>query len=190
MQKHKNNTELHMIARILALLLFLGLPNFLIAQERSLDIEKIEKKQSLTFVLGHTHVSEGIKDGKEEWLTLPSFGLDYNYMLSPKFSLGLHNDLVIENFKVQKATDVIELERTAPFASALVAGFKPGKSFTYEFGFGGEFAKEGNLFLTRVGIEYSLEISKDLELVSNLVYDIKWRHYNSYVLGIGICRLF
>jgi hypothetical protein len=190
MQNFKNNTKSQKIAGIFALFLFYGLPNFLFAQEEYYKFEPNEKKHKFTFLLSHTHINEGIKNGKKEWLIVPSFTFDYNYILGQKWSLGIHNDLVIETFKVQKSTDEIELERTTPFTSALVAGFKPGKSFTYEFGFGGEFAKEGNLFMTRVGIEYGLEISEHLEFISNFVYDIKWNHYNSFVIGIGVCRLF
>jgi hypothetical protein len=179
-----------MKSKIITLLFILCMPYLLIAQEESHNFKQVEKKHKTSFFLSHTHISEGIKNGKKEWLTVPSFGLDYNYLLTSKWSIGLHNDLVVENFKVQKFADEFELERTTPFVSSIVAGFKPGRFFTYELGFGGEFAKEGNLFLTRIGIEYGLEISEDLELVSNLVYDIKWNHYDSYVLGIGISKLF
>jgi hypothetical protein len=179
-----------MKSKIIVVLIFLLLPCILFAQEAHHELEPIEKKHKMSFLLSHTHISEGVKNGKKEWLTVPSFGFDYNYLLTPKWSIGLHNDLIIETFKVQKASDEILLERTTPIASAFVAGFKPGKSFTYEFGFGGEFAKEGNLLLTRVGIEYGLEITEHLELITNFVYDIKWNHYDSFVIGVGISKLF
>jgi hypothetical protein len=146
------------------------------------------KHHCLSFLLSHTYVSQGVIDGDRKWLTLPSVALDYNYFFMPKWSVGLHNDLIIENFKVEKTEEVFE--RTTPIASALTAGFKPGEHFTYQFGLGGEFAKEEDFFLIRFGVEYGLELPKDWELVSNFVYDIKWNAYDSFSIGIGISKSF
>ena len=75
-------------------------------------------------------------------------------------------------------------------ASALVVGFKAGTHFTYQFGLGGEFAKEENFFLTRTGVEYGLELPNEWEFIANFIYDIKWNAYDSFVMGIGVSKSF
>lgn len=144
------------------------------------------KHHSFSFLLSHTYVSQGVIDGDKKWLTLPSVSLDYNYVFLPKWSIGLHNDFIFENYKIEKGDE--QFERSTPIASAITGGFKPGEHFTYQFGLGGEFASEENFFLTRFGVEYSLELPKDWELISNFVYDIKWSAYDSFSVGIGISK--
>lgn len=169
------------------LIAVLFLMNNAFAQEQENEIFK--PHHSLGFVVGHTHISEGSKDGDKKWLTFPSFALDYNYVFSPNWSIGLHNDLIIESFKVETSDGEI-LERSSPFASAIVGGYKPGKHFTFQAGLGGEFAKEENFALTRLGVEYGLEIRNGWEFIANVVYDIKWNAYDSWAIGAGISKSF
>lgn len=158
------------------------------SQESENKEEKFKPYHSISGLLTHTLVKDGIRDGKTEWIAFPSFAFDYNFVFSPKWRVGLHNDLIFEDFIVE--TDKKELERSEPVASVLVGGFKPGKHFTFEAGMGYEFSKEENLLLTRIGTEYSLELPKEWELIVNLVYDIKWNAYDSFAFGIGVSKSF
>ena len=172
------------------LFLFLLLSQSVLAQEEE-DLSGSKfKNHSIALLLGHTHVSQGINEGERNWLILPSISLDYNYLLSKKLSIGLHNDLIIENFKVEKSGNGSEIERIRPLASAVTVGFKPGKHFTYQFGLGGEFAEEENFFLSRLGVEYSHEIAENWEFISNFIYDIKWNAYDSFAIGVGLSKSF
>ena len=99
--------------------------------------------------------------------------------------------MIIENFKVEDhSTSEESIERTRPFTTVAVAGFKPLKHFSFEVGAGGEFAKEGNYFLTRLGFEYNVEITHSWELIANAIYDVKWNAYNNFSFGIGIAKSF
>jgi hypothetical protein len=158
--------------------------NFTFGQEENI----FTKHHNVSLLLGHTYVSQGFVENKREWLILPSVAFDYNFVFSEKWAIGLHNDLIFENYKIEK--DDEQFERSTPIASAITGGFKPGEHFTYQFGLGGEFAKEENFFLTRFGVEYSLELPKEWELISNFVYDIKWNAYDSFGLSIGISKSF
>jgi hypothetical protein len=165
--------------------------SFLNAQENKSAIEHFLPHHGVSLLLSHTHVNQGYEDGTKKWLVLPSWALDYNYFFSPKWSAGLHNDMIIETFKVEDhSTDQTVVERTRPIASVAVVSFKPSKHFSYELGAGGEFAKEGNYLLTRFGLEYTLEISHTWEFVGNVIYDIKWNGYNSFAIGLGIGKSF
>jgi len=163
------------------------------SQEEVNKAEKFKPYQSLSGLLSHTFVKNGIKEGKANWITFPSFAIDYNFTFSPKWRLGLHNDIILEDFIVETTNSEgakSELERSEPIASVLVGGYKPGKHFTFEVGMGYEISKEENLFLTRIGSEYALELSKGWELIANLVYDVKWDAYDSFAFGIGVSKSF
>jgi len=163
------------------------------SQETENKSEKFKPYHSISGLLSHTMIKDGIREGKSEWIAFPSFAFDYNFVFSPKWKVGIHNDLIFEDFIVESTNsegEKKELERSEPIASVLVGGFKPGKHFTFEAGMGYEFSKEENLFLTRVGTEYSLELPKEWELIVNLVYDVKWDAYDSFAFGVGVSKSF
>ena len=146
-------------------------------------------------VLSHTQINHGVQaNNKTKWLSLPSWGINYNYKFSPQWAIGLHNDIIVEDFAVEEhlrsGGGSTVLERSYPVATAVMASFKPGKYFSYLFGAGGEFAHTGNLLLVRLGIEYSYHISKKWELNANIVNDLKINAYNSWAIGLGITRVF
>lgn len=150
---------------------------------------------SLGFVISHTQIGQGIQaNGDKKWLALPSLGINYNFKFHRKWAIGLHNDIVIEDYEVEEHlrsgdSDKV-LARSYPIASAVVASYKPGKHFSFMLGAGGEFAHTGNLFLIRAGAEYGFHITDQWELNANLVNDLKVRAYNSWAYGIGVTRVF
>jgi hypothetical protein len=149
---------------------------------------------TLGVMISHTQISQGVQaNGDKKWLSLPSWAINYNYKFSKKWAIGLHNDIIVEDFAVEehlKSSNGQVLERSYPFASAIMVSYKPGKHFSYMLGSGGEFAHTGNLFLFRVGLEYGYHISKDWELNGNITNDVKWNAYNSWAIGLGITRVF
>jgi hypothetical protein len=169
----------------------------IIAQE----VEKKENKphgehvfkphSTLGIVLGHAHVFSGVdENGDKKALSLPSWGLDYTYHLSPKWAVGLHTDIILESYKVEKHQGDQAIERSFPIAPAFMGIYKPNHHWNLMVGAGGEFAKEENFFLTRLGVEYGAEIRNGWEVFGNLAYDIKWDGYDSWLLGIGISKAF
>ncbi|MEK6479176.1 hypothetical protein WJR50_16640 [Catalinimonas sp. 4WD22] len=177
---------------LLCLLLFIGSLHCANAQEFEEEKETANYHR-LTLVLGHANVLEGIKDGKKEWLVLGSWGLDYDYWFHPQWAVGLHSDLIVENFEVEQMGEgetVGTLERSSPLASTLVGIFKPGEHFTILLGAGGEFAREETLFLIRAGLEYGWELPGEWELGVSLMQDIKVDAYNSWTLGVGVSKIF
>lgn len=149
---------------------------------------------SVGLFLSHTQISQGIQaNGNRKWLSLPSWGINYNFKFNQKWAVGLHIDIVVEDFAVEqhlKSSNNDVLERSYPIASAVMFSYKPGASFSYLLGAGGEFAHSGNLFLVRIGVEYGYHISKKWELNINLTNDLKINAYNSWAIGVGIVRVF
>ncbi|GAA4293104.1 hypothetical protein [Aestuariibaculum suncheonense] len=182
------------------ILLFLSLAllttTYVFAQEDSFkEVESEEHfKHQVGFLLGHSHVPSLYSDGKKEWKALPSFTLYYNYWLNDKWAVGLHTDVIIENFVVEEnfasEGEATFLEREKPVAPAVMVVFKPGEHFSYLLGAGGEFAKGENLFLIRTEVAYAIEMPKAWEFEVSLGHDLRWDAYNTINLGLGISKSF
>ncbi|PWG80363.1 hypothetical protein [Pararcticibacter amylolyticus] len=156
--------------------------------------EEDEEKgaHKITLGIGHAHVHEGIEQDEKKWLVMGSWALNYDYLFNSKWSLGLHNDLILEDFTVEKQSGEEEnmtLERERPIATKLVASFKPGKHLSFMLGAGDEIAKGENYFLTTAGLEYGLHIPGGWEFGAELSYDVKWKAYDTWILGFGISKV-
>lgn len=157
--------------------------------------ELFHPHHQLAMVLSHAHVFEGRnQDGQKEVLSLPAWGIDYTYHLSPKWAIGLHTDFIIEKFAVEKNLDSGEekqtIERSYPIAPALMGIYKLNGHWSFLLGMGGEFAKEEDFLLTRAGVEYGYELPKGWEVLGSMSYDFKWNAYDTWTLGIGIAKSF
>ncbi len=147
------------------------------------------KHHKVMLVLGHAMTPEGVNvDGKKTLLFLPSWGLDYDYLFNEKWSIGLHSDIIIENFEFEDQNNSVR-ERSTPASLVLSGGRKMGDHFTLLIGGGVELAEEENLEIIRVGADYGWEIG-DWEVAVNYMIDFKIDAYNSGIFGVGIARLF
>lgn len=173
---------------------------FYLVSYSSVTAQENEKKvfsphHQIGISINHAHVFEGRDDeGNHEVLNLPAWGVDYTYQFHEKWAIGLHTDFIIEKFKVEKTyasgDDKETVERSYPIAPAVMGIYKPSESWSILLGFGGEFAKEENFFLTRAGVEYGYELPKDWEIFGTFSYDLKWNAYDSWGIGLGIAKNF
>jgi len=179
------------------------LPSFLFAQhaESSLHVAaghalSGHHKHSVSLVISHAHVREGLNStGQKSFLVLPSWGVDYFYHVNPNWAIGVQADLILESFIVEKHLDgnnaSEQIERSRPFAPSIMGMYKPNHHWGFKLGIGQEFAKEENLPLTRLGVEYAYPLAKHRwEITANVGYDFKWKAYDTFVLGLGISKLF
>jgi len=188
---------MHYRTNLLAALVFLAIPiQAQIKEGNSSSLteeEPIEngfKHHRIMVVLGHANTPEGInEEGQRRFLTLASWGLDYDFRFNEKWSVGIHSDFVVENFTVEYGETI--KQRRRPIAVVLSGSRKFGKHFTLLAGAGGEFSKgEEDFALIRLGADYGWELPKDWELAISLMNDYKFDGYFSWVLGIGIGKLF
>jgi len=163
-------------------------------EEHQEDNHEEYHKHMLSLVLGHAHVSKGVKNERTTWLVLPSWAIDYNYFISPKWALGLHTDIIIDDFEVESGSEgnggAITLERSSPISVVGAVSYKPLHHLALIVGAGVEYAPEETFTLIRLGIEPSIELSEKFEVIFTLGYDFKIDAYNNWNLGVGIARLF
>jgi hypothetical protein len=147
-----------------------------------------ESRHSISFVIGHARIGQGRNAaGDKEFLAVPSVAIDYNYWISERWGLGIHSDFLNENFFIENEDGEI-LERERPIAPALMGVFKPGEHWTFSLGIGKEFAGKENFTLTRISIEYGVEIQKGWEVFGVLSQDFRWSAYNVTTIGLGLSK--
>lgn len=142
----------------------------------------------LTGALGHTHISQGRRDGETQWLAVPSWSLNYDRWLTDRWAVGVQTDLVIESFVIEHGDEEL-LERTYPLAIVPVALWKPAPRWSLIGGVGAEVAAGRTLALTRLGAEYGVHVGDRYEVGAALVWDNKWNYYNSWGLAVTVSRL-
>ncbi|SFS39941.1 hypothetical protein SAMN04487906_0315 [Zhouia amylolytica] len=171
---------------ILFCILFWGVQSY--SQEE--QIEESETRHSISIVLSHANVLEGRdSDGGKEWLKLAAWGINYNYEVDEKWAIGLHTDIILEQF-VAEGENGEEIERSRPVAPALMGAYKPGEHWSILFGAGGEFSKDENYFLNRASLEYGTPLASNWEFIAEFSYDFRWKAYDSFTLGVGVAWKF
>jgi hypothetical protein len=157
------------------------------AQEGS-ENEELEKRHSLAFVIGYTHIPEATKDGKtEESVFLPTLGLDYFYEFDEKWFLGAAFDIELGKYEIDYEDDKITREIAAVFAA--LVGYEVLPGWSVMSGAGIELEKNKDIFVIRFSTEYTFELGNDWGLFPVFTYDFK-KEYSSYELGLGLKRRF
>ncbi len=161
-------------------------------QESTSHENDVFKKHSIALLISHTHITKGIRNGDTESISVPSFGLNYNYRIAEKWALGLHTDIIIEEFIVERSIfEEGRLERERPVATILAGTYKITEGLGLVAGIGVEWEKNENFGLIRLGTDYGIHIpGPGLEVIIGLNYDILMDSYNSVNFGIGIAKLF
>jgi hypothetical protein len=150
--------------------------------------EKLEKRHSLAFVFGYTHIPAATKDGKEEdAVFVPTIGLDYFYLLNEKWSVGGAFDMELSKYEVAFEED--EITREIAIVLGVLVGYEVLSHWGILAGPGVEFEKNKNLFVFRISTEYTFELGNDWGLYPSLTYDFK-KEYSSYALGVGLKKRF
>lgn len=164
--------------------------------------EEPHKKHIISASINHTIIFSAVKDGESRSsINVPSFGLNYTYAFSNKWGIGLHNDIILEDFIVKgessamlnaKSTEeeIAVIKRGRPVSMALMAIYKPIENLGIMAGGGMEFSEHEDYAVIRFGFEAPVHLPKHWEVFGALTYDIMINAYNSLTYGIGVAKLF
>jgi len=172
--------------------------------EHKKEQEEHHKKHAVSLVISHTHIRSGVKnDTGDKWISLPSFGINYNYAFNEKWALGLHTDIIVEEFIVEDKNEsgneyfakkgeaeISGIKRSFPIAPAIMLSYKPMEHLALMAGGGMEFSEEENFALVRFGVEVPFHIPNNWEIFGALTYDINIDAYDGLTFGFGIAKLF
>lgn len=139
-------------------------------------------------LLGHTLIPE---EHAGEAFFIPSWGLDLEYWMNPKWGIGLHSDLEIETFVILRDEGEFgELERLSPLVLTLDVLYKPWKGLVLQLGPGIELERNENFSLFRAGIEYEFELSHHWDLAPTVFYDSRTDEYHTWSIALGVGKRF
>lgn len=142
----------------------------------------------ISMVVSHTYLPTATATGKES-LILPSVGLDVEYWLNPFLGIGLHNDLELLVFEVEKEENVF-IEREYPVLVTLDGMWKPYRGLVFYGGPGFELEPQENYFVFRIGAEYEVEIKDHWDLFPTFYYDFRKGAYDTFTFGLGVGKRF
>jgi len=137
-------------------------------------------------LIGHTFIPAR---HSSERLIIPSWGLDLEYWFNPKWGLGLHNDIELQSFLIEKGEDEI-IEREYPLVLTLDALYRPWKGLVLQFGPGYELETTESFFLVRTGVEYEFELPGHWDISPSFFYDTRDRLYDTWSIALGVGKRF
>ena len=147
-------------------------------------------QHKITLVMAYSLITNNVDEGTNAILVVPTFGLNYDFLFHPKWGVGLHSDIILQQFKVEKHEGNEELIRENPVAVCLVGLFKPAPKLSLLAGYGVEIETHENLQIIRIGAEYGIHLPKNWELGLMLEYDIKLKTYGTFMFGVGFSKIF
>ena len=147
------------------------------------------KRHKILFLYGTGWVPQG--DPSEERtgvMVVPTLGVDYEFWLTEKVAIGVQNDFELSQYVIE-THDGEEIDRE--FAYVLVGAviLEPVPNLSLFFGPGGEFEKNHNFFVFRVGGEYGIPIRNHWDVGFSVTYDYK-DAYDAVAFGISFGKRF
>ncbi|WP_372756771.1 hypothetical protein [Mariniflexile sp.] len=148
------------------------------------------KKVKISFAFAQAYIpSHHLHEESESAQLIPTNGLDIQYNFNHKFFAKWTNELEFLTYNL-KNEDGEERIRENAFLSTVTLGYEFYDKFAIIAGVGYEFEKSKDLFVTRVGLEYSFNIGGNWELSPELLYDIKEDSHTAVTWGLAIgCRI-
>ena len=143
-------------------------------------------RKRIAFYIGHTLIPELSSDKN---VLIPSYGLDIDYWFSDAFGLGIHSDIEIENFVVNK-NESEEIERQFPLVLTLDALYSPIDGLIIQAGPGVELDPGKRFLLSRVGVEYEIPIGHHWDLSPAIFYDHRFNSFGTWTLSLGVGKRF
>ena len=129
-------------------------------------------------------------NGTKRTFIAATIGLNYDLWFNEKWAVGLHNDFTTTSFNIEETEKGEIVAREYPLLTSLVVIYKPFKHWSLLAGPGKEFEKNKNFNVVKTGIEYGVELKKEWEVSFGFEYDKKFKGYSSWLMGIGISKIF
>lgn len=144
----------------------------------------------LALLLGHTFVPNRRETAG---LFVPSWGLDYEVWFAGRFGIGLHADIELETFVIEKESGgrtLEELEREYPIVATVDGLWRAWRGLVLELGPGVELEAKKSLFVVRGGLSYEVEIRDGWDLSPTAFYDVRPGHFDAWTLGLCVGKRF
>ncbi len=104
----------------------------------STDAEHSCSGHKITLMMAYSFIDNSFSDQTSDILIAPTFGFNYDYFFNTRWGLGMHTDIILQQFKVEKHGGHEEILRENPVGLAGMLLFKPNHRWTLMAGYGVE----------------------------------------------------
>ena len=156
---------------------------------RDTDAGHGKSGHKITMVMANSLIDNSFSDQTNDILLVPTFGFNYDYFFNSRWGLGLHTDILLQQYKVEKHGNHEEIVRENPVALVGMLLFKPHHRWTIMAGYGVEAEKHESFQMIRTGVEYGIALPKHWELGFSLEFDYKIKTYSSLMFGVGFSKM-
>jgi len=143
----------------------------------------------LSLVMANSLINNSFSDQTNDIRIVPVFGFNYDYYFDASWGLGLHSDILLQQYKVEKQGSHEEIIRENPIAICGMALFKPHHRWTLMAGYGVEVEKHESFQIIRTGVEFGIDLPEYWELGFSLEFDYKIKTYSSLMFGVVFSKI-
>ena len=79
---------------------------------------------NITLVTGSAFIANSFSDNSNDVLIVPAYGLNYDYQINGKWGVGIHTDILLQQFKIEKHGTEEEVVRENPVAISAILSYK------------------------------------------------------------------
>ncbi len=102
---------------------------------------------SLTLVMAYMLVPNSFTDKTGHIIIVPTFGLNYDYQFNSTWGVGIHTDIILQEYKVEKHDNHKVIVRENPISISGIVFYKPHHQWKIIGGYGVEIEKNENFQL-------------------------------------------
>lgn len=142
----------------LGFILLLLLPLIGFTQESSTIDHNVHSKSfhGITLVMANTLVPNSFIDNTADVIVVPTFGFNYDYQFNSTWGIGIHTDIILQEYKIETHGNHEEVVRENPISISGIAFYKPHHRWKIIGGYGVEIEKNENFQLLKAGVEYGI----------------------------------
>ena len=171
------------------LMLALAFPVFGFAQDHSTTIQSHDnefRKFKISLAFAQTYIpSHHLHEESESSQLIATNGLDLQYNFNHKWFAKWTNEMEFLSYNLKNDEGEKRVRENA-FLSIVTVGYEFYDRLALIAGAGYEFEKTKDLWVTRLGLEYSFTIGNHWELAPELLYDIKESSHTALTWGFAI----
>jgi hypothetical protein len=146
------------------------------------------KLHKITVGVGHVYFAKSENEIRNH--TLGAYLLNYDFIINKYWSIGSHNDILIEESRVYNEKEHTYLtEQERPLVTKVVGSFSPIRHAHLMFGIGDEITRLHNYLILNMGVDYGIHLSGGWELGGEINYDNKVQGSDTWIIGLGLSKL-
>ena len=151
---------------------------------------KTFKRHRISLAISQSYIpSIHLHEGDASAQIIPTNGIEYQFFFTHKFSAKWINEVEFLTYTV-KGEDGEHRVRDNAFLSAIVLGYEVYDHLGIFAGVGYEFEDSEDLWVTRIGAEYSFELPRYWDITPAAIFDYKKDSHTAYTFSLTIGRRF